>query len=567
MDTTRKKIAIGSLLILAVSFFVSCTSSESSFIKILDSVDKSIYSSGQESLSKLNSFKTDYLSPNERAMYNLVYAISYNEVHHDFKNDTLITSALAYFKNNEDDYNYCRALLFKGITLLNRSKSDPSAVSYLKQAQDLQESQKFKDTLLLFNLNLYLGKALRYRSEYAKAEIHYTKAFDIAKKSEKMSDQLIVRLELFWSCLSQRKFKEALENIIEFEDQQNLSPEIIYSLYNALASYHNAKREFDIAIAYLKKMQDLDRIYDFSDERSKLYYTLAMYYKRSEKLDSTMHYAVLATQSITDSISLDNHFYFRYLAGLYEIKGDHKSALENYKQAYKYYISSYTKHNKTRFAEIEKKYDFSVVEKNLRMTKRFKELFFISMILVFFISSITMILFYKRLKRARGELNFNASRIEEKTKILQDKIEGIRQLTLTNELLGIQAELYSKLSEDIHKLAAKTRKISPDIAESIDKTADDSKTMFKNRLSTIAEKLDVSSLLSENDKAKELSDMEKMIFVLFEMNYSTSEIALLLGISQASVRSIKVRIKDKTSTKNCSKEIDSDATDEQQTSI
>jgi hypothetical protein len=48
-------------------------------------------------------------------MYNLVYAIAYNEVHHDFKNDTLITSALAYFKNNEDDYNYCRALLFKGI--------------------------------------------------------------------------------------------------------------------------------------------------------------------------------------------------------------------------------------------------------------------------------------------------------------------------------------------------------------------------------------------------------------------------------------------------------------------
>jgi tetratricopeptide (TPR) repeat protein len=132
-------------------------------------------------------------------MYNLVYAIAYNEVHHDFKNDTLITSALAYFKNNEDDYNYCRALLFKGITLLNRSKSDQAAVSFLKQAQDIQESEKFSDTLLQFNLNLYMGKALRYRSEYAKAEIHYSKAFDIATKSGKVSDQLIVRLELFWT--------------------------------------------------------------------------------------------------------------------------------------------------------------------------------------------------------------------------------------------------------------------------------------------------------------------------------------------------------------------------------
>lgn len=566
MDTTRKRIAIGSLLILAVSFFISCTSSESSFIKILDSVDKSIYSSGQESLSKLNSFKTDYLSPNERAMYNLVYAIAYNEVHHDFKNDTLITSALAYFKNNEDDYNYCRALLFKGITLLNRSKSDQAAVSFLKQAQDIQESEKFSDTLLQFNLNLYMGKALRYRSEYAKAEIHYSKAFDIATKSGKVSDQLIVRLELFWSCLSQRKFKEALENIIEFEDQQNLTPEIVYSLYNALASYHNAKREFDIAIAYLKKMQDLDRIYDFSDERSKLYYTLALYFTRSENLDSSMHYAVLATKAITDSISLDNHFYFRYLAGIQEKKGEYKEALDNYKEAYKYYISAYTKHNKTRFAEIEKKYDLSSVERNLRSTKRFKEIFLVSIILILFLSGFVIILLYKRLRMAKGELIRCRFDIEEQQKRLENNLEGLNQLSLTNELLGVQAELYSKLTEEIHKLAAKTRKGYPELAGSIDKTADDTKTIFRNRLAAIAEKLDDSNLLKNNDFSKELSDMEKMILVLWEMNYSTSEIALLLGISQASVRSIKVRIKDKTSTKNCSKEVDSDATDEQQTS-
>ncbi|MPM35544.1 hypothetical protein SDC9_82137 [bioreactor metagenome] len=167
---------------------------------------------------------------------------------------------------------------------------------------------------------------------------------------------------------------------------------------------------------------------------------------------------------------------------------------------------------------------------------------------------------------AKGELIRCRSDIEEQQKRLENNLEGLNQLSLTNELLGVQAELYSKLTEEIHKLAAKTRKGYPELAGSIDKTADDTKTIFRNRLAAIAEKLDDSNLLKNNDFSKELSDMEKMILVLWEMNYSTSEIALLLGISQASVRSIKVRIKDKTSTKNCPKEVDSDATDEQQTS-
>ncbi len=535
------------LIVVSVLIFTfSCSpydNEEIIFQNKLGIIDKCIYDKSQDALDSLNKINTSKLSKSNKAYYNLLYVIALNESSGTFDDDSLITFSLTWYEKKKDHYNYCRSVLYKGIVLFNNSKSDSIAYSYLKQSEELYNNYKFRDKLLKSRIYQYLGKIHRVKNNYKEAERYLLLSCNISAELKKNKDEQITRLELFWTYLAQKRYKDALINIIQFEESDISSPEIQYNLYNALSGYYSAKKEFNISIEYKKKMVRLMENKSLIIDKPKLYYTLSSYYKRVGVQDSALHYSKLAVLSIVDSSSTENHFYYKYLADIYASKGDYVYAFENYRNAYNQYIFANYKITKSKVLEIERKYDTSRLEARLLTNKRYKKFFLVCSLLLFCFSTGAISILILKLRKYKK----HAFNTEMQNEILKQELKKCRFI---NELLQIPAELFTEFTDNINIQTLKYRKVSKELFDNLNKLIDTTKSKLKNKLSIISN----SEILKQNNPSlnyiPELSDQERLIFVLIEYGYSTHDIANFLSTSSPRIRALKAKLKEKISVKN-----------------
>ncbi|MEN6554352.1 MAG: hypothetical protein ABFC34_15880 [Methanobacterium sp.] len=531
------------IVVSVLTFTFSCSpydTEEIFFQNKLGIIDKCIYDKSQDALDSLNIINTSKLSESNKAYYNLLYAIALNESSGTFNDDSLITFSLTWYEKKKESYNYCRSILYKGIALFNNSKSDSIAYSYLKQSEELYNNNNFGDKILKSRIYQYLGKINRIKKNYKEAERYFLLSCNISTGLNRNKDEQITRLELFWTYLAQKRYKDALDNIIQFEESDIASPEIQYSLYNAIAGYYSAKKEFNISVEYIKKMVRLMEKESLKIDKSKLYYTISSYYKRGGVPDSALYYSKLAVLSITDSSSTEKHFYYKYLADIYASKGDYIDACENYRNAYRQYISTYSKVTRDKVLEIEKKYDTSRLETQLLINKRYKTFFMVCSLLLFCFSAGAITVITLKLRNYKKS-NYTS---EMQNNILEQELKKCR---LINELMQIPAELLTEFTDDIYKQASKSRKISKELSDDLNKSIDNMKSKSKRKLSIIA---NGDWLLKDNPNLiyiPELSDMEKIIFILKNYSYSSQDIAKILGTSSPRIRAVNAKLKEKIS--------------------
>jgi len=530
--------------VLTLTFSCSPYDAEEIFLQNkLGKIDKRIYDKSQDALDSLNTIDLSKLSESNKAYYNLLYTIAQNELSGTFNNDSLITFSLTWYEKKKERYNYCRSILYKGIALFNNNKSDSIAYSYLKQSEELYNNNNFGDKILKSRIYQYLGKINRIKKNYKEAERYLFLSCNISSELKRNKDEQITRLELFWTYLAQRQYKEALSNIIQFEESDTSSPEIQYNLYNALSGYYSAKNEFNISIEYIKKMVRLMENKSLIIDKPKLYYTLASYYKRVGVKDSALYYSKLAVLSISDSSSTENHFYYKYLADLSVSKGDYVNSSINYKNAYNTYIYAYSKVTRDKVLEIEKKYDTSRLETQLLTNKRYRTFFMVCSLLLFcFSTGAISILVFKLRKYKKHAYN-----TEIQNEILKHELKKCRFI---NELLQTPAELLTEFTDNINIQTFKYRKVSKELFDNLNKLIDTTKSKLKNKLSIISN----SEVLKQNNPSlkyiPELSDQERIIFVLVEYGYSTHDIANFLSTSSPRIRALKAKLKEKISAKN-----------------
>ncbi|PKO96521.1 MAG: hypothetical protein CVU12_04445, partial [Bacteroidetes bacterium HGW-Bacteroidetes-7] len=440
----------------------------------------------------------------------------------------------------KDHYNYCRSILYKGIALFNSNKSDSIAYSYLKQSEELYNKYEYSDKILQSSIYQYLGKMNRIKKNYKEAEQYLLLSCNISTELNRNNDEYNTRLELFWTYLAQKRYKEALSNIIHFEESDMSSPEIQYSLYNALSGYYSAKNELNISIEYVKKMVKLMGNKSLIIDKPKLYYTLSSYYKRIEVQDSAIYYSKLAVLSIVDSLSTENSFYYKYLADIYASKGDYINAYNNYKNAYNSYIYTYSKITKNRVLEIEKKYDTKRLEISLLANRHDKNFFMICCLSLFCFSAlmISMLIIKLRIiKKQNSALSMQNVNFKQECK----------KSRLINELLQISAELLIMYTDALNIQAYKHRKSSNTIFDDLNKLIDNIKSETRRKITIVANS---EMILTDNPNLMslpELSDLEKIVFVLKHYGYSSHDIAKILSTTSPRITAVNAKVKEKIS--------------------
>lgn len=527
---------------LIISLIISsCSGNKSSEVKLherLKGWDSYIYKNPSVTLDSLSKMHPQQFPAASAAYYNLLKTIATERMTGKVKDDEAINSALEYYRTTSDYYNLCRALLYRGASLFTISQGDTTAYFPIREAEIIFNNKKFDDNYLGASIYLYLGKINRLRSNHEEADKAFRTALDYCNTTGNLEDFQTIKLEMFWNAIAKRKYSEALESLISFGDVGPATPDLEYQLYYAMSSYHSAKRDFRLSIEYLKKMLDVKEREKIDVSSAKLYHSMASYFIRSNMPDSSLHYELLAIDAIEDSLSRDNHYYFKNVADILESKGNKAGALDYYKKAYISYRSAYSRITQNKILELEKKYDSNRQEAQLARLRTQKIFLINGIISLTLLLVIILLVSYISISKHKKRVVASAS--------MQSNAEDeLRRSWLVNELLKSSAGLFPQFMEDVNREAARSRKISKEVFDNLNETVDNIKTLSRQRIASITKSENFRALNSNIEYLTTLSDFEKIELMLIECEFSSQEIAELLSTTQASVRSVKTRIKEK----------------------
>ncbi len=503
----------------------------------LEAWDNIIDNNPKAIIDSLETINPERLSKSNVAYYNLLSTIARHVNYYNIKNDSVINQAVNWYRGVKDYRNYCRSLLHKGIVIYNISQVDSSSYMFIKQAEELYTSRGINDKALESTLYLYLGRISRVKVKYIDAERYLNKSIKISTEINNIHILQNARIDLFWTYLSQKRYSEALSNIITFADEDSLSPNIQYKFYNALSGYYSSKQDFKISTEYVKKMLAMKSTDNLDINYSKLYYSLANYYRKCNRPDSVLFYSKLAVQSVKN-VNSETHFYYRYLADIYSQRGDYKEAFENCRQAYFSYISVYSKISQNRYLEIEKRYDLSQKESQLRKSEADKAFLFSVVISLSLMVVLTILFFGKFVNK------YNRKQESSKEEIFSATNE-LKRSWFINEVQKISADLLPRFIEDVNKHANRSRKLSKEISDELNKSIDEVKSAARNKLTAIVRNETFLTLNPSLKYLQDLSDLEKIIVGLIEYDYTTQDIADLLNTTPSSIRATKTKIREK----------------------
>lgn len=116
---------------------------------------------------------------------------------------------------------------------------------------------------------------------------------------------------------------------------------------------------------------------------------------------------------------------------------------------------------------------------------------------------------------------------------------------LANSLLKQQAEALPKFTDTVNKLSSKSLSLSEELFDQFQNAIDEVKSGNKSKMAVIVNDAAFNSKYPYIVDYPMLSAQEKLVLILYEEDFKTAEIAVLLGISDNAVRAIKARIKTK----------------------
>jgi len=475
----------------------------------------------------------------QTALLTIYYNIAYEQSYGLVKSDSMLTPAKEWFTKKGDNLNICRALLLKSIYYTGKDKQDSSAYRMLKNAESIYTTKHIDNPALGALLYLYLGKIYRAREDDSLALEYYYKAKKLSVEQNYKKGVLNTSLELFNYYIGKREYGDALTSIACFGDETNLTPYIEYEYYSGMYLYYVSKKDYTIAIEFLKKILAIKNNGKFEINYPKIYYQLANQYKRLNEKDSTLSYAIKSVKSIKDSTATDSHFYYKYLGETYASSGDYKTAIDYYKRGHNSYVSAYTRQSLSRLLEVNRKYDISLKDREIESLRKERTIFInLSIALVAILGLI--LFFYIRSSRSvkigKREL----------TKKMEDKVRENGKLWLISEIGRSNSNILPQVIDNVYLEAARARKVSNEVFDSLNKIIDQANTLSRSALSSITNNETFETFYGNMEVLKQLTDFEKLVFILSEEGFSNQEIANYLNSSQTSIRTVKGKIVRKT---------------------
>lgn len=527
------------ILIILTLFFFSCKREVNrDDANRLKKLDMALISDPYRVRDSLDKIKVAALDEANSAYYWLLSAVTNERCGVVEKEDSMIIISEKHFKDRKDYMNFCRSVLYKGVIRYNQYKQDTLTATFFSNVGNLMLRYRVNDPATKATLYKYLGKLKRANGEFANSAEYLRKSRQL---SEEINDSLEVRrldLELFYVNLAQKDYSQALANIAHYIDSDTTNPLKAYELNEAISQFFIEREEFDIAIVYLRNMLEMSgRIGKGVIDRSQLYHRISLYYKNKNMLDTAISYSRRSLAALNGNASTNGHVYYNYIAGLYEAKGDLTNAIDNYKKAYeshKYAYSNYTSKNVSR---IESLYETTIKEADLQNERNNRKYFtLLGIMIIGVLTSITLLL-RKRVKNFRDESHLAKKEIR--------KAENeVSKMKFVNELNEMSIGLLNQLMRSVSIEADRSRAGASDTADRLVQCISQTKKSSKERIAEIVQ----NNFISDYPNLQYLSnltDFEKVVFVLLDNGYSIREVAALLDRTQSCISGEKSKIKEK----------------------
>ncbi|MDD2214987.1 MAG: hypothetical protein PHE41_00210 [Eubacteriales bacterium] len=129
--------------------------------------------------------------------------------------------------------------------------------------------------------------------------------------------------------------------------------------------------------------------------------------------------------------------------------------------------------------------------------------------------------------------------------ILRKRKRELDNTSLQNQLLKHSAEMLPKFTDKVNTLSNKSLRLSEELFDEFQEAIDQVKTTQKQNLSVIVNDKEFQTKYPFINDFPSLTNLEKTIFVLYEQQFKTQEIALILNITDNNVRAVKAKIKNK----------------------
>lgn len=443
---------------------------------------------------------------------------------------------MEWFTKKSDQYNICRSLLYRSIALFHKNRFDSTAYDAILESQNIYNKIGEKDTHLGAKIHLYLGKQYRANSNQELARLSLEKSLEKATRAGDKNTEYSARIELFGLDLATKRYSQALNNISVFADESELPPFIEYNLNMAMYYYYSAKRDSKIAIEFLKKILEIKQTDPpLSINYPLIYYMLSLQFNRLGQQDSSDYYTKASVTAIKDTSRSDSHFYYRSLADLYKRQGNYQEAASFYKKAHFSYMLAHTRISQKKLMELESRFNYAGQEKIINELKS-RDHLLINIILIL-LAVIAIGVFYFAINFSR--LDKCTTKAKEQSK--RHKNESDRNWLLSQ--LYIQTSgILPQFMDNVFAEAGRVRKISVEAYENLNKIIDNAGNSNRSSLPEITSSARFKDAFGNLPFIGELTDFEKLVYVLCEEGFSISDIAKFLNSSYSSIRTIKGKI-------------------------
>lgn len=497
----------------------------------------------------LQSFRVSFsdLQKNKLIVYStLIRDKNYN----DIANDSLIFSAVDYFKNVGDYFHLGLAYMYAGRVLDAQENDDHAYEYYLKAEKILNKTEhnNLKGTLLYF-----MGNQCGLQKSYDKALNRYKEALYCLNR---VADSTLV-YEIYNNMGLCYAFKGDLDNAVanyqhsidiakiaqknEWKFNSYINLGIVYHSFEETVS---SKKNFLLALKSATTHIDSCRVY----------LALADMLLHSENDSSAVKYMELAQSKINNTQIEDKKLQTELLlmrSQYSEMNRDYKTALKFYKDYSRIATEVYEENISGELTELEKKYEKSELEKEKADYTVKARNFQLLTVLVMVVAAVFFVLWKhniikgkqkeQELKNQIDEIQAYAHSVQANEKNKDD--EAVQIMTKYFNILKKAALLKEHIREDTKLTGSKLFKVVNKIVYGKDSFNWEDFIAAKN-------KIDNDCFKKLEHLYPELTETEFKICCLTYCKLDNIAISLIMGLSENTIKTRKQQIRKKLNIEN-----------------
>lgn len=436
------------VLILLIALFMFRSSPE--VRDELLSAEKLMSASPDSSLQILQSMDAKHLHGEDNALYALLLTQAKFKNHIPVKSDSLINIAVEYYKVGKDSLRKAQSYFYKGRIEANTNNLQKALIFYQRASEAAISTDNYELLKLVYN---YWGLLLRKQSLYDDALIKLEKSLDYTKLNNDTTGCIFVLKDIGAVYLLVGNLELASLNYERALSLAKLikNEKLISDLYNNLSVLYMERGKYDSAMSYVDKSILLTS--DSIALLSRLSLKGEIFFQE-QKYDSARYYFEKG-EKYNDILS--RAAFCRIMSKLEEKFGNYKEALAYRNQFVLLKDSIENKERENDLAELQKKYDYSLIENEnnrLELEKMTRNVIILCIVVVLIAVIWIYSYRYKKVRREKDELvkagKEQLSQVMKKLSEQVDEMDEYQQKTKTE--LGELKRKVLKSNEAIKKI-------------------------------------------------------------------------------------------------------------------